>query len=114
MLWDDPTPEEEEEILNKLSEVIYDYDMDLVAILFLESIKPISPIGAQLGRYLVAPFIPFLGHKAIPYLATFENRQNLEKLIKKLEDRIEKEEEEIKKMKKEGGKKTGWKRFLPF
>lgn len=97
MLWDDPTQEEEEEIIEKLSKVIYDYDMDLVAILFLESIKPLSSVGAQLGRYLIAPFVPFFGSKAIPYLATFENKQNLEKLIRRLEDRIKEEEENNKK-----------------
>lgn len=114
-LWDDPQPEEKEKIIQKIANVIFDYEMDLVAILFLESIKPMASIGAHMGRYMVAPFIPFLGQKSIPYLATFEDRSNIEKLIKKLEDKNikQKEEEEKRKKEKSRDKKSLWDRIFP-
>lgn len=116
MLWDEPSSEEEEEIIKRFAETIYKYDMDLVAILFLESIKPIASIGGQITRYMVAPFIPFLGEKSMPYLATFQNKENLEKLIQELE-RLSKQEKMEKDMRKEQGietQKKGWRRYLPF
>ncbi len=104
MLWDEPTAEEQESIIKRVAEAIYKYDMDLFAILFLESIKPLSTVGSQLTRYLLAPFIPFVGEKSIPYLATFENRENLEKLIRLLEEKS-KQDEAKKKERKERDKK---------
>jgi hypothetical protein len=64
---------------------------------------------------MVAPFIPFVGEKSIPYLATFENKENVEKLIRLIEERTEedrKRREEEKKV--EATPKKGWRRFLPF
>lgn len=105
MLWDEPTAEEQELIIKRVAETIYKYDMDLVAILFLESIKPLTTVGGQLARFLIAPFIPFIGEKSIPYLATFEKRENLEKLIRLLEERSKQDEAEKKEIKERDKKK---------
>ena len=92
--------------------------MDLVAILVLESMKPLASVGGQFARYVVAPFIPFIGDKSLPYLATFQNKENVEKLLKEIEELSRKDEEEKKRQreakKKEGYTKKGWRRFLPF
>jgi len=119
-LWEDPSDEKEEKIIKRTAETIYKYDMDLVAILFLESMKPLASVGGQLARYMVAPFVPFIGDKSIPYLATFQNKENVERLIKELEEKGRQEEEEKKRLKQarkaEGGEppKKGWRKFLPF
>jgi acyl-CoA reductase-like NAD-dependent aldehyde dehydrogenase len=119
-MWNEPTPEEEDEIIRRLAEAIYKYDMDLVAILFLESIKPLASVGGQLARYMVAPFVPFVGEKSIPYLATLQRKENVEKLIRQLEERSKQDEVERRKKKeageKEGGgsPRKGWRRLLPF
>lgn len=112
-MWDEPSSEEEDEIIKHVAETIYKYDMDLVAILFLESIKPLASVGGQLARYIVAPFIPFVGERSIPYLATFQNKENIERLIRRLEEKSKQEENEKKKGKKHS-EKRGWRRFLPF
>jgi len=88
----EPKPEDQERIIEKAADTIFKYDMDLVAILVLESIKPLATIGSQLARYMVAPFLPFIGERSMPYLATFERKENVEKLIKLLEERSRKEE----------------------
>lgn len=119
MIWDNPSPEEKDEIIKGIAETIYKYDMDLVAVLLLESIKPLASVGSQMIRYVIAPFIPFIGEKSMPYLATFENRENLEKLIRLLEERSEQEDRERKRRKKlrkakDGSQRKGWRGLWPF
>ena len=118
-MWEDPSEKEKDEMIKKAAETIYKYDMDLVAILVLESIKPLASVGGQLGRYMVAPFIPFVSDKTLPYFATFQDKENVERLIKELEEYGRKEDELRKKMKEERAekgseKKSWWRRILPF
>jgi hypothetical protein len=119
-LWEDPSDEKEEKIIKRTAETIYKYEMDLVAILFLESMKPLASVGGQLARYMVAPFIPFIGDKSLPFFATFQNKENVERLIKELEEKGKQEEEEKKRLKQarkaEEGEspKKGWRKYLPF
>jgi acyl-CoA reductase-like NAD-dependent aldehyde dehydrogenase len=119
-MWEDPSEREKDEMIKKAAETIYKYDMDLVAILVLESIKPLASVGGQLGRYMVAPFVPFISEKTIPYMATFQDKKNVERLIKELEEHG-KREEELRKKQKEAEKaergaenKSWWRRILPF
>ena len=119
-MWEDPSDEKENEIIKRTAETIYKYDMDLVAILILESIKPLVSIGGQFARYMVAPFVPFIGEKSFPFFATFQNKNNVERLILTLEEKGKQEEEEKKRLKQarkaEEGEfpKKGWRKYLPF
>lgn len=119
-MWEDPSSDKEDEIINRSAEIIYKYEMDLVAILFLETMKPLASVGGQFARYMVAPFIPFVGDKSLPYLATFQDKNNVERLIQKLEEKGKKEEEEKKRLKQarkaEEGEspKKGWRKYFPF
>lgn len=62
LYWDDEiTPDEEEEMIRKIAEKVHEYGMDVPVILFLESVKPLSYIGSQMGRMFVSPFLPILG-----------------------------------------------------
>jgi len=67
--------------------------------------KPLASVGGQLSRFMVAPFIPFIGDKSMPYLATFQNKENVERLISLLED-MSREDAKRNKRKK--------RRFLPW
>ena len=80
--------------------------METIAILLLESSKPLVYIGGELGRFLITPFIPAisedLGVKTEKLFRIFEQRPNVERLIKKieamlLEDEKKKKEEKQKK-----------------
>ena len=129
MFWDvEVTPEDEEEMIKSAAEKIHKYGMDVAAILMLESVKPLTYIGGQMGRFFVSPFLPALGEKigqsGEKFFTVFEKRENVEKLITLLEEMAKEEDkmkEELKKAKKaqeaeaeETPQKKGWRRFLPF
>ncbi len=132
MYWDiEVTPEDEDEMIKKIAQKIHKYGLDMAAILMIESVKPLSYIGTQMGRIFVSPFLPVLGENigisGEKLFQIFEKRDNVEKLIKAVEE-LTLEEEERKKAEKakkldeksaetESGetlKKKGWRRFLPF
>ena len=83
------SPEEEEEIIEKTANIIHKYGLDLTAILALESTKPLSSVGGQMGRIFLTPFMPVLGDTfnelGNKLIIVFEKKENVEKLIKKLE-----------------------------
>ena len=124
------TPEEEEAYIRKVAETIHRTGMDVVGILFLETVKPLSFIGTQMGRFFLAPFLPALGEKiemgGEKLLQVFEKHDNVEKLISMLEEMTEEDKKKEKEKAKqpiegagpeEGGvkpAKRGWRRFLPF
>jgi len=124
LFWDQkPTPEEEERFIRKAAEIIHKYGMDTVAIMFLDMSKPLVYIGGQLGRFFISPFLLMFSEKMSSlgekFFTIFEKRENVEKLIKLLEDMTKEESEKAKKEKgsnvKEGcPKKRGWRRMLPL
>lgn len=132
MYWDvEITPEDEEEMIRKVAEQIHKYGMEVAAILFIESIRPLTYIGAQMGRFFVSPFLPAFGENigisGEKFLQIFEKRGNVEKLLTTLEE-LAKEEPKKPKKKAEKPKeedvtvteseeappKKGWRRFFPF
>ena len=132
MYWDiEVTPEDEDEMIKKIAQKIHKYGLDMAAIIMIESVKPLSYIGAQMGRFFVSPFLPVLGENigigGEKLFQIFEKHENVEKLIKAVEE-LTREEEEQKKAEKaqkldkksaeietgEAPKKKGWWHFLPF
>jgi hypothetical protein len=130
--WDyEITPEEEEEMIKKVAEKIHQYGMEVAAILMVESLKPLTWVGSQMGRFFINPFLPAFGDEigmtGEKFFQVFEKRENVEKLLVALEELAG---EEQGKPKEEGGassdeetpateseetpKKKGWRRFLPF
>jgi len=118
---DKVTPKDEEEMIRKAADKIQEYGMDLAAVLFLQSYKPLTYVGGQMGRFMIFPFFYMLGgnitHEAEKFFMIFENRDNVEKLIKLLEKRsIEKKSKKTRKREKadDTRQKLDWRRFLPF
>lgn len=117
------TSEEEDEVIEKVAEKVHNYGMEIVAILMLESIKPLSYIGGQMGRLFLSPYLPFFGEniglKGEKFFKIFEKHENVEKLIasleKKAEEKPEKAGEKDQSAETEDASaKRGWRRFLPF
>jgi hypothetical protein len=83
------TEEEVDEVLRKAAEKIHLYGMETVAILTLESVKPVVYVGGELSRVVIAPFLPALGPQydtlGDKLITIFEDRKNIEKLIVMLE-----------------------------
>lgn len=116
---DKVTPKDEEEMIRKAAEKINEYGMDLAAVLFLQTYKPLSYVGGQMGRFMIFPFFYMLGggitQSAEKFFMIFEDRNNVERLIKLLEKRsIEKDSKKIRKGVDNTHQKRGWRRFLPF
>jgi hypothetical protein len=114
LYWDvEVTPEDEDKIIRKIAEKIHQYGLDIPAVLMIETIKPLSFIGTQMGHFFVSPLLPVLGEdiglSGEKFLQVFEKRENVEKLIKAVKE-LTQEEEEKKKAEKakmeEGGLET--------
>ncbi|MCJ7731271.1 hypothetical protein MUP51_03055 [Candidatus Bathyarchaeota archaeon] len=95
---DSELPEEEiDRILQAAAKKIHAYGMDLVAILTLETIKPLTNIGGEIGRMLLSPILPALGPDynmmGDKLIYIFENKKNVEKLIMTLEEMTRVDEE---------------------
>ena len=102
---DEELPEEEvDKVLHAAAEKIHTFGMDMIAILALETVKPISNMGGELSRMIFSPFLPALGPEynmmGDKLIYVFQRRENVEKLIKLLEANIKKEEEKAAEKKK--------------
>lgn len=140
----DITPELEAEYIEKVAKKIHEYEMETAAILLLESSKPLVWVGGEMGRFFITPFVPILSDKwgviSEKAFLIFEKRENIEKLIKRMEQLVQEEDdkkraekkaakekaklEESEKMKAEStsppgavqsdAEKKGWRKYLPF
>ena len=136
------TPELEAEYVEKVAQKIHEYQMETAAILLLESSKPLVWVGGELGRFFITPFIPIISDKwgvtSEKFFLVFEKRENIEKLLKRVEqlaqeaDDKKKAEKKAAKEKKEeaetkeassasasdavqpDAEKKGWRKHLPF
>ena len=81
------TAEERNKIIDTVARKIRDYGLEIPAIFLLEMGKPLSFFGGQ-GILMAEPFLsPWLGEGRINKLsAFFDDRQNLELLIQKIEE----------------------------
>lgn len=113
-IWRDATPEEEEELLKKAGDLIEQYKMEPLALLLLETMKPLVYVGGEFGRFFIAPLLPFLDHKPDAIIQTFQQRKNIDKLLLKIEGNMKeknrKKREERKELKMEKKRKGAEKR----
>lgn len=86
MFASDIPPERREELMGKIAERIVRMRLTPVAIVMLESSKPVSFIGSQLMVFLqpiITSVFPFRQYDEIA--ALMEERSNIELLIRKIE-----------------------------
>ena len=83
-LWDDLPPEEEDVLIEKLAQNIVKRRMGLMAQLTLETISPISKLGADLGMTLLGPYLEFFGVEKVT--ALFRKRENLTRLLDRIDE----------------------------
>ena len=76
---------EESELIDKVAEKIVNSDFDFFALILLQTIKPISWIGGELSYFFLAPFLPLLDNRGYEFIDTFEKRNNIDALIKRIE-----------------------------
>jgi hypothetical protein len=117
MLYKNRTGEEIDDTLERIANKIVEGKMEAPALLFFESIRPVSFIGFRLGGAFLAPLIPFIGYSVDDFIVPFRERENVEKVIKLIElkakERDEKEKERKRKTKLiKVKKKKPW--YWPF
>ncbi|MGQ9679743.1 MAG: hypothetical protein ACUVV4_03125 [Candidatus Bathyarchaeia archaeon] len=114
------TPEEEEELIRKVATVIHNNGLEAAAILMIETVKPLSYIGGQMGRLFISPFLPAFGDKielgGEKLIRVFEKRENVEKLLNMIEEMAR--EDDARKVEKTAEAKEKpknlWRRLIPF
>lgn len=82
-MWKDISSKREEDIVEKIAETLAKYDMEVPGLLALWTIRPLSNVGANLFRLLFGVYLPTSSND---YLAVFENRENVDKIIKRVEE----------------------------
>ena len=101
------TPEVEAEYVEKVAQKIHQYEMETAAILLLESSKPLVWVGGELGRFFITPFVPIISDKwgvtSEKFFLVFEKRENIEKLLKRVEQ-LAQEADDKKKAEKKAAK----------
>lgn len=112
------SPERKQELIDKIAKEIVKRGLETPAIMFLETFKPLSWIGAELSIVYVMPFVKAYIESPIvdEIVALFHDRDAVEKLIKRIEELVEIEkakEKAAKEAKKKlarlkGEKKRGW------
>jgi len=96
---DEPlTPEERDEMIGELARKVVGRGMESPAILFLEMNKPISFIAGQ-SLIAASPFLmPLFGRAGIrKYSQLLSDRENIELLIRRIEDLSAEKDREKKK-----------------
>ncbi len=86
MFASDISVERREEILTKIAQKVVDLKLTPVAVVMLESSKPLSFVGSQLMVFLqpvVTAVFPF--HQYDEVAALLEDRANVEALIQRIE-----------------------------
>lgn len=80
------TDERKSELIEKIAKRIVDMRMTVPAILFLESMKPLSFIGSQIMVFFQPIFRTFFSIREYDEVALMlEERENVEKLILSIE-----------------------------
>ena len=80
------SPEREKELIDKMARFITDRHMQTPAIIFLESLKPLSFVIGQFGMAYLSPFTPFFGRWGNEGLILIQKRENVERLLQRIEE----------------------------
>jgi hypothetical protein len=89
----------EEEYIEKVATLITDNDLEPFAAFFLQALKPVAFVSGELAFFFYAPLLPLLDNMGYDFLDTFQKRENIDSLIKKV-DELAKEKEKIRKSKR--------------
>jgi hypothetical protein len=86
----DTKPVDVDELVEKIAKKVVEIGMEAPAILALETARPLSFIGSQMGRAMIVPWFGVFGWgvmtKADNYMEVFEDRENVKKLVRRIEE----------------------------
>jgi len=88
-------------ILKLIAQKIHSTGMSTIAIITLETVKPLSNLGAELSRMLLSPILPVLGPEYNLFgdkmIYILQRRENIEKLITMIEEKLKNDKTTIEK-----------------
>jgi hypothetical protein len=101
------TPEKEDEMIERIVEKVTKYDMEIPAIFLGSGFRSTSTVLSQMVLLPMTPYLEAFGIHGEDYVALFSNKDNVRRLMERLdEEKIAKEieKEEEKKRAKEKSK----------
>jgi len=87
LLYKPRTQQEIDQIIQRTADAIEKRELEEVAIPFFETIRPVALVAGKLGGAALAFMIPFFGYAIDDYMVAFQEPQNIEKLLKIIEER---------------------------
>jgi hypothetical protein len=96
MFLDKPTESEENEAIEKTAKKIANSEWSNLIIMLLRTFRPLFYIGGELATFFLSPLLIMFEDKGFKLINTFEKRENVEKLIARIEE-LENETESGKK-----------------
>ena len=96
MFLDKPTESEENEAIEKTAKKIANSEWSNLIIMLLRTFRPLFYIGGELATFFLSPLLIMFEDKGFKLINTFEKRENVEKLIARIEE-LENEAESGKK-----------------
>lgn len=106
MSYDEIPPEEQESVIEEVAKKLVDAGLDEIAALILPFGYPFAYIGGEMSRIFIGPYTVILGkyeNSFDKYISIFEKRENIRKLI----NRIDILGDEKRKEKKREAEKNG-------
>ncbi|MDQ7798461.1 MAG: hypothetical protein RDU76_05910 [Candidatus Edwardsbacteria bacterium] len=113
------SPERAKELLAKIANQVVKRKLTVPAIMFLESVKPLTFIGSQALIFFQPMVQAFLNRREYDEFAVLmEDRENVELLLQEIERqeaewqaREKAEKDESRKLRKAEGRKTWWEKI---
>jgi len=104
------TPEEVDKMLESIARKVVDREMEMFAKFILGMSWPFAFIGGQLGRVFISPYLFVFGDKentVSKRIFIFEKKENIFKLIDKIDEFTEERENLKKQIKREKDSEKG-------
>jgi hypothetical protein len=86
MEFEELAPEREEEIAEKIAQTAVKKRMAAPLVLFIESVKPLAFVASQLAIFSLGPLYALLGQRSEEYTMFFSKRENVERVLKRVEE----------------------------
>ncbi|MEM2384763.1 MAG: hypothetical protein QXL74_05650 [Candidatus Bathyarchaeia archaeon] len=78
--------EREDELIEKIAQLIHKYELEDPAMLFMAGLQPIAPIVVPYALFPISPILRTLGIKTEEYIALLSKGENIKRIIERLEE----------------------------
>ncbi len=96
-MYNELTPEQEKELIDKTAQLLVKHDLNYPALLFIDSFKSLAWLGSRYASLFIEPFLPFKEKEFSELLYAFEKIENVDMLLNKIEELTEEKQKEDEK-----------------